>query len=201
MKIVSSQWSGSQQEAFCFALCAMLFALSSSASAQQTGKIFRIGFLEASNASTIAVRLEAFRQELPDGSYGQKLAMGAARGQRTALEGRYGTNPDARSHGEVFLTLLASRLTPGGLYFLDEPEAPLSPRGVLQLIALIQDRVAHDCQFIVATHSPMLLALPEATIYLFDGDAIRRTPYAEVEHVQLVKAFLNDPQRFLQHFK
>ena len=143
---------------------------------------------------------EAFRRELPDGSYGQKLATEAARGQRVALEGRYGPDPDARSHGEVFLTLLASRLTPGGLYLLDEPEAPLSPRGVLQLIALIKDRVGRDCQFLVATHSPMLLAFPDATIYVFDGDTIRRTPYADVEHVQLLKAFLNDPQRFLQHF-
>jgi predicted ATPase len=142
---------------------------------------------------------EVFRRELPDGSYGQKLAMGAARGQRVALEGRYGEDPDARSHGEVFLTLLASRLTPGGLYFLDEPEAPLSPRGVLQLIALIKDRIARDCQFVVATHSPMLLAFPEAAIQVFDGAAIVRTPYSDVEHVQLVKSFLNSPQRFLQH--
>ena len=143
---------------------------------------------------------EEFRRELPDDSYGQQLAMGTVRGQRVALERRYGTDPDARSHGEVFLTLLASRLTPRGLYLLDEPEAPLSPRGVLQMIALIKDRVAHDCQFIVATHSPMLLALPEATIHVFDGATIQRTPYADVEHVQLVRAFLNNPQQFLQHF-
>lgn len=143
---------------------------------------------------------EEFRRELPNGSYGQKLATGAVRGQRAALEGRYGRDPDARSHGEIFLTLLASRLTPGGLYLLDEPEAPLSPRGVLQLIALIKDRVGRDCQFLIATHSPMLLAFPESTIYVFDGDAIRPTPYADVEHVQLLKAFLNDPHRFLQHF-
>jgi predicted ATPase len=143
---------------------------------------------------------EAFRQELPQGSYGQKLAIGVARGERAALEQRYGEDPDARSHGEVFLGLLASRLVPGGLYFLDEPEAPLSPRGVLQLIALIKDRLAHDCQFVIATHSPMLLAFPGAAIQVFEGNAIRRTPYAEVEHVQLVKAFLNEPQRFLQHF-
>ena len=64
-------------------------------------------------------------------------------------------------------------------------------------LALIKDRVDRDCQFLVATHSPMLLALPEATIDVFDGDTIRRTPYADLEHVQLLKAFLNDPQRFL----
>lgn len=143
---------------------------------------------------------EEFRRELPDGSYGQKLAMGAARGQRVALERRYGEDPDARSHGQVFLTLLASRLIPGGLYFLDEPEAPLSPRGTLQLIALIKDRAERDCQFVIATHSPMLLALPEAAIHVFDGQSIVRTPYSDVEHVQLVKAFLNEPRRFLRHF-
>jgi predicted ATPase len=143
---------------------------------------------------------EEFRREFPEGSYGQKLATGAARGQRIALEGRYGQDPDGRSHGEIFLTLLTSRLAPGGLYLLDEPEAPLSPRGVLQLIALIKDRVDRSCQFVIATHSPMLMALPEAAIYVFDGFSIVRKPYSEVEHVQLSKAFLNNPQQFLKHF-
>ena len=143
---------------------------------------------------------EEFRRAFPEGSYGQQLAMGAARGQRRALEGRYGENPDARSHGEVFLGLLASRLVPGGLYLLDEPEAPLSPRGILQLIALVKDRVAKDCQFVIATHSPMLMAFPESTIYVFSGDAVTATPYDEVEHVQLTKSFLDNPQRFLRHF-
>jgi predicted ATPase len=95
----------------------------------------------------------------------------SARGQRWAIENRYGQDPDARSHGEVFLSVLASRLTPAGLHLLDEPETPLSPRGILQLLALLQDRVARGCQFIVATHSPMLLALPDAEILSF-GDGI-----------------------------
>jgi predicted ATPase len=142
---------------------------------------------------------EEFRQRFPDGSYGQALAMGAARGQRRALERRYGKDPDARSHGEVFLGLLASRIVPGGLYLLDEPEAPLSPRGVLQLIALIKDRVAKKCQFIIATHSPMLMAQPEATIYVFADKAITPTAYADVEHVQMMKSFLDNPARFLRH--
>jgi predicted ATPase len=142
---------------------------------------------------------DEFRRAFPEESYGQRLAMGAARGQRQALEARYGADPDARSHGEVFLGLLASRLVPGGLYLLDEPEAPLSPRGVLQLIALLKDRVAGDCQFLIATHSPMLMAFPEATIYVFAGSAVTRTPYADVEHVQLMKSFLDNPQRFLRH--
>ena len=143
---------------------------------------------------------EEFRREFPEGSYGQGLAMGAVRGQRRALEARYGETPDARSHGEVFLGLLASRLVPGGLYLLDEPEAPLSPRGILQLIALLTDRVAKDCQFIVATHSPMLMAFPQSTIYVFGGDQVTPTAYGDVEHVQLTKSFLDNPQRFLRHF-
>ena len=68
-------------------------------------------------------------------------------------------------------------------------------------MALLMDRVGRDCQFVVATHSPMLLALPDAAIYVFDGSAIRLTAYGDVEHVRMVKAFLNDPQRFLQHFR
>jgi predicted ATPase len=142
-----------------------------------------------------------FRRRFPEGSYGQRLAMGAARSQRHQLEGRYGHDPDARSHGEVFLGLLASRLVPGGLYLLDEPEAPLSPRGILQLIALIKDRVAAHCQFIIATHSPMLMAFPEATIYVFEGGTVAATAYSDVEHVQLTKSFLDNPQRYLRHFE
>lgn len=142
---------------------------------------------------------EAFRQEFAEGSYGQRLAMGAARGQRAALEARYGADPDARSHGEVFLALLASRMTPRGLYLLDEPEAPLSPRGILQLIALLKDRVGQECQFLIATHSPILLALPDASIYVFEGSRITETPYDDVDHVRIAKSFLNNPQQFLKH--
>ena len=143
---------------------------------------------------------EEFRREFPEGSYGQRLAMGTARAERRAFESRYGKNPDGRSHGEVFLGLLASRLVPGGLYLLDEPEAPLSPRGVLQLIALIKDRVNSECQFIIATHSPMLMAFPGAAIYVFEGNAVTPTAYADVEHVQLTRSFLQNPDRFLKHF-
>ena len=142
---------------------------------------------------------EEFRRQFPEGSYGQRLAMGAVRGERQAIVSRYGEDPDARSHGEVFLGLLASRLVPGGLYLLDEPEAPLSPRGLLQLLALLKDRVEQGCQFVVSTHSPMLMAFPGASIYVFGDGAVTPTPYAEVEHVQMTKAFLENPQRFLRH--
>jgi predicted ATPase len=144
---------------------------------------------------------EEFQRTFKTGSTGQRLATGAVRGQRRALESRYGKEPDSYSHGELFLSLLASRLTPKGLYLIDEPEAPLSPRGVLQLIALIMDRVRAGCQFIVATHSPMLLALAGADIYLFENGRISTSTYEELEHVQLVKSFLQNPHQFLKHFE
>jgi predicted ATPase len=153
----------------------------------------------------VAREIDAFREmeagferELPEGG-GRTRAMGMAAAQRRALAGRYGENPDGRSHGETFLALLATRLTPGGLYFLDEPEAPLSPARVLSLLALLKDRVEHDCQFIVATHSPILMALPEATILHFESDTVRPVAWDEVEHVRLTRDFLADPGRFLRH--
>ena len=135
---------------------------------------------------------------LPE-SYGRRLAIGAVDGQLGALTGRYGENPDGRSHGETFLGMLSQRLTPRGLYLLDEPETPLSPLRVLGLLALLKERVAQDCQFVIATHSPLLLALPNATILLFDGDQIRSVAFDEVEHVRLTRDFLNNPEAFLRH--
>ena len=139
---------------------------------------------------------EDLRQRLPTGSAAR--AAGAVAGQRAAFERRYGADPDARSHGETFLGLLESRLAPRGLYLLDEPEAPLSPVRVLALIALLTDRVAQDCQFIVATHSPILMACPGADILLLDGAGIRRVPYEDLEHVRLTREFLNNPDAFVR---
>ncbi|MCI0548113.1 MAG: AAA family ATPase [Candidatus Rokubacteria bacterium] len=138
------------------------------------------------------------RRALPDGSYGQSLATGVVRGQRRALAERYGEDPDARSHGETFLGLLQARLVPRGLYFLDEPETPLSPTRVLALIALVMDRTARDCQFVIATHSPILMACPGAQILLLEEGRVRRVAYQDLEHVQITKAFLDDPESFLR---
>ena len=130
--------------------------------------------------------------------YGRTLAMGATRGQRDALGNRYGENPDARSHGEWFLAMLKARIQDNGLYLLDEPESPLSPIHQLSLLAFIKDAAGRNCQFIVATHSPVLMALPGATIYHFD-QRIERLAWEDVEHVALMRAFLNDPESFLRH--
>lgn len=140
---------------------------------------------------------ENFRTSLRAGSYGQKLAVGLARSQKGALAAAYGDDPDAGSHGETFLALMQARLKPGGLYLLDEPETPLSPQRQLALLALLKRGVAEDCQFIIATHSPILMALPGAAIWLFEGGRIRPVAWDETEHVALTRAFLAHPGRFL----
>jgi predicted ATPase len=130
--------------------------------------------------------------KLPEGP-GRDRATGVARGQRAALTSRYGVDPDARSHGETFLALLQTRLVPNGLYFLDEPETPLSPTRILALIVLLVDRVRQGCQFVIATHSPILMAMPDATILLAEGGQLRETDWNDLEHVRVTRAFLADP--------
>jgi len=115
------------------------------------------------------------------------------------MERRYGVDLDANSHGQSFLRLFASRFVPGGLYLLDEPEAPLSPQSQLALITMINDMVAQESQFIIATHSPILLALPGALIYSCDRAPIEAVRFEELEHVVLTRDFLNDPEKFLRH--
>lgn len=128
---------------------------------------------------------------------GLQRAIGYMKGQRAALVSRYGENLDANSHGESFMKVFQSRLSPNGLYLLDEPEAALSPTRQLGLLALMKEFVARDCQFIIATHSPMLMAFPDAQILNFDAAPIEPTEYDELEHVRLTRAFLRDPQAFL----
>lgn len=140
------------------------------------------------------------KAELNDG-YGKDLALAAVAGQRRQLEIAYGKAPHAQSHGETFLAILRQRLKPAGLYFLDEPEAPLSPARVLELMALIRDCVASKCQFIIASHSPMLMAQPDSQILSFQADTIQAVPWNELEHVNLLRAFLNRPEQFLAELK
>ena len=131
-------------------------------------------------------------------SYAKRLASGPVRASLAALEARYGEDLDANSHGQSFLRLFQSRFVPGGLYLLDEPEAPLSPQSQLGLMAMVADMVAQDGQFIVATHSPILMAYPGATILSFDQEPIERVRYEELESVRLVRDFLVDPERYVR---
>jgi len=115
------------------------------------------------------------------------------------LERRYGVDLDENSHGQSFLKLFRSRFVPGGLYLLDEPEAPLSPQSQLALLVMIGDMVRQDAQFVIATHSPILLGFPNAVIYSCDHVPIERVPFDELDHVVITRDFLNAPGRFLRH--
>ncbi|HEY3334691.1 MAG TPA: AAA family ATPase [Candidatus Limnocylindrales bacterium] len=115
------------------------------------------------------------------------------------LQHRYGDGLDAQSHGGSFLRFFQARLVPGGTYFLDEPEAPLSPARQLGFLALLKELVEADGQAVIATHSPILLAFPGATIWSFDGDAIAPVAYQDLEHVRLTRDFLANPEAFLRH--
>ena len=112
----------------------------------------------------------------------------------------YGEKPlHAQSHGESFLSLLTNRFGPNGLYVLDEPEAALSMRGNLALMRRMHDLVAEGSQFIVSTHSPILLGYPGAKIYVLSDDGIAETAYEETEVYELTRSFLGDRGQFLHH--
>ena len=84
------------------------------------------------------------------------------------------------------------------MYFFDEPEAALSPGRQLTLLAAMHQLVGRKSQFIVATHCPLLLGYPEATIYLFGEHPAQRVAYEDTEHYQITKAFLEHPTRMLR---
>ncbi|MCC6242052.1 MAG: AAA family ATPase, partial [Gemmatimonadaceae bacterium] len=129
------------------------------------------------------------------------LATGPARTSLMEFEARYGANPDAKSHGEAFLNFFQKRLTPNGLFLMDEPEAALSPQRQLALLAMMFEAVADGGQFIIATHSPLILAYPGARIYSFDDEHIEQVAWDRTEHVRLTRDFLSDPERYLRRLR
>lgn len=130
--------------------------------------------------------------------YAKGLAKMPAANSLADMERRYGVNLDENSHGQSFLKLFRSRFVPGGLYLLDEPEAPLSPQSQLALLAMISDMIGEDAQFVIATHSPILLGFPGATIYSCDRVPIEAVSFEELDHVVITREFLNAPQRMLK---
>ena len=110
-----------------------------------------------------------------------------------------GISLHSQSHGESFLALVQNRFGGKGLYLLDEPEAALSPSRLLTLMGEMHLLVKADSQFIVATHSPFLMAFPGARIYELSENGIRTVEYRETEHYQLTKRFLDDPERMLRY--
>lgn len=111
-----------------------------------------------------------------------------------------GKSLHAQSHGESFLSFFNNRLGDGGFFIFDEPEAALSPQRQLSLMTIIHELCQNtDTQFIIATHSPLLLAYPNATIYSCDSGTLKRVEYTDTEHYQITKSFLDNPSRYLHH--
>ena len=117
--------------------------------------------------------------------------------ERYADEGHESQKYHEKSHGESFLALAQNQLRPGGLYFFDEPEAALSPQRQLTLLTEIYNCAAGGSQFIIATHSPILLGMPGAEILTFDNGLIHTCEYEDTESYQVTEMFINDRKRLL----
>ena len=118
---------------------------------------------------------------------------------RRILNAYGGRSLHQQSHGESFLALFNNQFE-SGIYLLDEPEAALSPARLLAFISVIhQLNRSGRAQFIIATHSPMLICYPDATIYKFDESGVHETSYEDTEHFYVTKSFLNDPASYLRH--
>lgn len=152
----------------------------------RSGRTIRDGFfLRAESYFNLATEIERLDAE----------PLGGA----CVIDSYGGRSLHEQSHGESFLALVKHRFGADGLYVLDEPEAALSPARQLSLLAAMHALCAQGSQFVIATHSPLLLAYPEATIYVLDDDGLAATDYDDVDHVQLTRDFLRDPQRYLRH--
>ncbi|MDR2587525.1 MAG: AAA family ATPase, partial [Coriobacteriales bacterium] len=115
------------------------------------------------------------------------------------LGGYGGVSLHHQSHGEAFLALVRNRFKPRGLYLLDEPEAALSPMNQIALLRVLHDLAECGSQLIIATHSPILLALPDAEIMLFDEGGPTEIDYEETEHYRVTRDFFENQGLFLKH--
>lgn len=118
-------------------------------------------------------------------------------GGRPIIEAYGGRSLHEQSHGESFFALLENRFGDHGLYLLDEPEAALSPTRQVQFLGILHDLVGRGGQFVVATHSPIIMAYPDATIFQLDAAGIRPVEYAATEHYLVTRGFLANPARTL----
>lgn len=140
-------------------------------------------FLRAESYFNVATHIEQLDEEdLP------AARIGPAYGKRALHE---------QSHGESFLALMMNRFFGRGVYLLDEPEAALSPTRQMTVLSRMHQLIGADSQFVIATHSPILMAYPNATIYHLDDDGIRPIAYEETEHFHVTKSFLEDHERML----
>jgi len=115
----------------------------------------------------------------------------------TGVSGYGDVSLHEQSHGESFFALLDNRFRGEGLYILDEPEAALSPNRQLSFLARLHELVNRKSQFIIATHSPIILGYPDAWIYQTTSSGLERVEYEDTDHFQVTRSFLNRRQTFL----
>ncbi|MEX1377168.1 MAG: hypothetical protein AB1Z23_06805 [Eubacteriales bacterium] len=145
-----------------------------------------------------AAELRRVEEEYKDKSqFTKNQAVAAYQNSYNTMNKIYGDDMlMAASHGESFIWLFNSRIRPNGLYFLDELTVPLSPLRQLTLLHIIKNMAEeNNCHFIVATHSLILLAYEQATIYSLDDGSLKKASWRDLESVQLLKEFLMEPQR------
>ncbi len=152
------------------------------------GPLLRLSWMPKTN-NGFFLRAESFYQ------FASHLDKLQEEDKRT-LDAYGGKSLHEQSHGESFLSLFNNRFNGNAIYLLDEPEAALSPQRQLALLKIMHDLVREGSQFIIATHSPILLGFPNATIYHFN-ETIEEMAYEDVPHVQLTKYFLTNKERFL----
>ena len=144
-------------------------------------------FLRAESLFTAGTYLEQLRAD-----------PGAAAGTGNPLASYGGTSLHEQSHGESFLAVMINRFGPDGFYLLDEPEAALSTQNCLTCLRRIHELAEEGSQFIIATHSPLVLAYPEATILSCEEQGVEQVAYEDAEPVRLTQSFLEGRERFLQ---
>lgn len=120
--------------------------------------------------------------------------------EQNSTMARYGgVSFHEQSHGESFLALAMNRFEGSGLYILDEPESALSPQRLMSLLVVINELVKNNSQFIIATHSPILMAYPDADILEFSEQGIHKVGYRETEHYKITKQFIDMPERMVKY--
>jgi predicted ATPase len=139
-------------------------------------------FLRAESYFNVATEIEALDRE-PGGG--------------RIIDAYGGKSLHEQSHGESFFALFLNRLRGNGLYFFDEPEAALSPTRQLSFLSRLHDLVKDGSQFFIATHSPILMAYPDAAILMFENGPPRWIDYRDTEHYGVTRTFLNDTERML----
>ncbi|MEO0529963.1 MAG: AAA family ATPase [Planctomycetota bacterium] len=148
-----------------------------------------------------ALQLSKYHALVPDAWFlrAESLFNVATQIDEVAGTGDYGGKSlHEQSHGEAFISLIENRFDQG-LYFLDEPEAALSPQRQLEFVVLLDQLVKQDSQFVIATHSPIIMAYPDAQVLAFGNHGIVPIEYEQTEHYRVTKSFLDSPERMLRH--